>query len=171
MVILLGCQVINRAEVRKTLLKKHVITGQIIPGSYAVSSVNKKSDFDRKPGIYLLNKTEDYNYYHSLLKKANSAPITDFTNRIYLLVIVGASDYTKIHFHQLIDGSDGEYHAYFLVDRQPVESSDETYAFCLLELPRIYGELNIEFIYLREDLYTGYVIEETGMQKSYVFER
>ncbi len=172
LILLVSCTSIDRSSVRTKLLKEHVITGQIIPGAVSFSSVNKISDFDRKPGIYLINNQSDYDFYFYLQDKPEGKSRTiDFTSRICFLAIVEPIEYTNIEFHELIDGTDRIYHAYFLVDRRPIESFDETLAFCLVDLPQVYGELNIDYIYLRENLYTGYVVEKIGKQTGYVFER
>ena len=172
LILMAGCTSIDKTSVRTKLLKEHVITGQIIPGSVSFSNVNKKSDFDRKPGIYLITSQTDYDYYFYLQDKPEGkSRKIDFTNRICILAIVEPIEYTNIEFHELIDGTDRMYHAYFLVDRKPVENIDETLAYCLVDMPKVYGELNIDYIYLRENLYTGYVIEEAGKQTGYVFER
>ena len=170
--LLAGCTSINRASVRTKLLKEHIITGQIIPGAVSFNSVNKKSEFDRKHGIYLISNQSDYDFYYDLQDKPKGKSRTiDFASRICILVLLEPVEFTNIEFHELIDGTDGIYHAYFRVDRKPVESFDETLAYCLIDLPQVYGGLNIEFIYLRENLYTGYVVENAGKQTSFVFER
>ena len=170
--VLSGCQTINRVKVRKQLLKEHVITGQIIPGANSFNAVCKLADVKHKPGIYNIKSQKDYDFYYKLQKNVKSSPnAINFANRYCILAVTGASEYTNIEFHELIDGTDGVYHAYFVVNRKPVENADETRAFCFVDLPKVYGELKVEFIYLRENLYTGYVIETADAKKTFTIQK
>ena len=172
LIIFSGCLSIDRVKIRAKLLKEHVMTGQIIPGTNSFEGVVKSSEIKHKPGVYEIKSQQDYDFYFNLQKNVKTKPADiKFSERQCFLAITGAAEYTNIEFYDLIDGTDGAYHAYFVVNRKPVENADETRAFCLVDIPKITGDLKIEYIYLKKDLYSGYVVEDSSVQKIFSFHK
>ena len=168
--LLISCSS-SKKEIIDEILLNHIITGENIVDCKSFWGRAEESAINKKTGVHVVRNQLEYVKFWDLQNVVRkSADVIDFDERFCVLVILEPWDYTQISFYKIIKGIDGDFHAYFIVDRQPLQTEKKLLSFCVLNAPIIKGNAKIELIYLKENPHLGYTVKPAEIIDSLVIE-